>query len=74
MRDVNRINVITDRLADAWRRPECQDMRFAQFISNFFGHVMSKYEIADLWFIEDGPMLEMIEDFIDNGFKGEGTY
>lgn len=63
MRDPDRIQKFTNRLANVWR---CYpDLRFGQLISNF---ILAKFATnenqRDPFFVEDDEMIELIEDYL----------
>ena len=57
MRDINRIYMITTRLAKVWR--ELPDWRLAQLLSNFYSAIGQ-----DCFYMEDDQFMSCIEDYI----------
>ena len=57
MRDINKIEPFMNELTEIWKIvPDC---RFGQLIENF-----KKFtEVEDLFYIEDGKMLEVLKKF-----------
>lgn len=60
MREINRIPNFLKELENFWK--EVPDMRFGQFIDNFFTFVLEKEKI-DIFFIEDDRMLELLKEY-----------
>ena len=57
MRDINRIEPFMNELTEIWYT--VPDWRFGQLIENF-----KKFaEVEDLFYIEDGKMLEVLKKF-----------
>lgn len=67
MREINRIPNFLKELENLWK--EVPDMRFGQFIDNFFTFVLEKEKI-DIFFIEDDRMLELLKEYKKNIIGG----
>ncbi len=66
MRDPERIDVFCRELAVLWHR--VPDWRFGQFISNVMGAVASEH--GDIFFPEDGDMLEYMKEYFSTKESG----
>lgn len=58
MRDPKRIDTVTLKLAEAWRKHP--DLRFGQFLTNFFGACGQ-----NVWNTEDDEWLVGLQAFLD---------
>lgn len=63
MRPVKRIDEFCDTLKELWR-DRMPDWRFGQFMSNFLGWAWAKVQ-QDIFFIEDGEMLELLKNYFE---------
>lgn len=57
MRDINRIDIFCEQLAEIWKK-KCPDWRFGQFMIN----VLNSFD-RDPWFYEEDEMIEKINAF-----------
>ncbi len=64
MRDPKRLDGFYDELKKI-HQTHFPDWRFGQFCSNFFGWLMTE-KGKDLWFPEEGEMLEYIREYSTN--------
>lgn len=60
-RDPNRIDVFTSELNRVWKTYFC-DLRFGQFMSNFFGWVVYTKK-TDIFFPEENKMLTYLREY-----------
>ena len=58
MRDIERIDVICDKLKEMWKK--FPDWRFTQMIVNFMSYVGS-----DCFYMEDEEFIEKLNQFIE---------
>ena len=65
MRDPKRIPVFCNKLAELWGK--VPDWRFGQLMSNVLGEYCAKN--GDIFFAEDGEMLQFMENFFKNEEK-----
>lgn len=61
MRDPQRIEPFTRKLADYWEK-RIPDWRFGQFMANFLGFVAAETG-KDIFYLEDQEMEEMLDKF-----------
>lgn len=62
MRDPNRIDEFCNKFAILWKE-NIPDQRWGQFCSNFFTWLITVKK-KDLFFPEEGQMLEYIEEYL----------
>lgn len=67
MRDANRLDSFYDEVKRI-HKTHFPDWRFGQLCSNFFGWLMSKHKV-DLFFPEDGKMLDYLREYVDETIK-----
>lgn len=63
MRDPKRIDEFCEALRQKWH--EMPDWRFGQLMCNFLGDVQSEQR-RDIFYIEDGELLELLKKYMDN--------
>ena len=64
MRPIERIDVITDKLNEAWKL--VPDMRFWQFLSFLFEYTPEETQEIDTFFWEDNITEEMLDKLISH--------
>ena len=60
MRDPKRIDEFMNVLTESWKT--FPDWRFGQMMTNFLGFVSSETD-ADIFYIEDDKMLELLKEY-----------
>ena len=63
MRNIERINKVTNVLKEAWSQPGFNDMRFGQFMSNFLGWCVSTGRCNDIWFPEEDKWEQWLKEY-----------
>lgn len=58
MRDMNRIDIVCDKLKEIWRQEP--DWRFMQLINNF----CREYLNSDGFYVEDEDLVKKLEDYM----------
>ena len=66
MRDVKRIYRILNYLNIFWNRPECQDMRFWQMMSDLGAKVFDETKCPDFFYLGDDEFESILKKILDN--------